>query len=836
MGGKHELSQSRDVSLRDFQRETDKLLSQGRSVLILAPTGFGKTRAAINPFCSRCANEAAPHLSTRLVYCAPLRALTYSIFSELKDLLGKYNHGQRVNPVVHHGAYPGSEFLSERAIVTTIDQYLTAFAGAPLSFSWRGGHAAAAAVLCSYSVYDEVHLLSPEKGLPLLAAMLRLRQRWGLLSTVMTGTLPSSVCDFFTNELGLTFVEPDAREVQRERDTRRKVVVDVLSKPVNWTDLVPLIERDYYEHGRVIVFVNRVRDAQNLWRELRQNSHLPAESVKLAHARYFPSDRERIDRELQEKFGRYSNWRGVLVTTQVAEAGLNISASAVYSQLSPIDSLLQRSGRCARFTAGGCTVEGRLVIFALDEDNPHVPYNKTIWERTRETVQDLSGTLTWQVEKQLVDHVLSEPYQYWVRGEPYYPDKKGKKKVSRRARGKGLTPGQALSAYEEAFRGRSPAVIENSLREMLNVKVVIYPISTHEDARTFLKTLEEEEKKPWVARRVPESVSLPLSALHGLSHLQHGIRRLYRSSSEKIKGMSQRKNRWQLISDPPIIPNGVYVLHPDDAGYTRVMGMTLQRNPGEGIGELTLLSSDWILSHSWVRKWRARDQSYVEHVEGTVRAAARIWTLYAPFISLWAEKVLELEDGKKGEDFSEALWPLVQTAVAFHDVGKLQVSWQQGLRKATEEGLRVDGPIARTAIKKARFLPSHANYAYILLKRVYEVLGVPEPFRRFIALASARHHTIGFNDTVGWQGTELVSEAGTLLTGGVLAQLLPEDELRTAVDRFLTDLSSSRSKIQRETIDSPSPADDFYLLYCVVNRIVKLADWEDAAGKEVELC
>src|SRR5690606_41661946 len=72
---------------------------------------------------------------------------------------------------VHHGGRPESRTFAENAVATTIDQYLTAFAGAPLSFADSAGHAAAGATLASYSVFDEVHLLEPGKGLSLLAAV-----------------------------------------------------------------------------------------------------------------------------------------------------------------------------------------------------------------------------------------------------------------------------------------------------------------------------------------------------------------------------------------------------------------------------------------------------------------------------------------------------------------------------------------------------------------------------------------------------------------------------------------------------------------------------------------
>ncbi|MCS7263529.1 MAG: DEAD/DEAH box helicase, partial [Armatimonadetes bacterium] len=131
---------------REFQRYAFEKLESRRSVLIIAPTGLGKTRAALCPFINKLYKRGL--LGTRLLYALPLRALTKGVVEELQQLC------PTLQPTVHHGDEPESEFFSERAIVTTVDQYFTAFAGAPLSWASHFSHAAAGAVLTSYSVFD----------------------------------------------------------------------------------------------------------------------------------------------------------------------------------------------------------------------------------------------------------------------------------------------------------------------------------------------------------------------------------------------------------------------------------------------------------------------------------------------------------------------------------------------------------------------------------------------------------------------------------------------------------------------------------------------------------
>jgi len=269
------------VSSYDFQRCAKHILKTGQSVLIIAPTGLGKTRAALQPFIQTLNGNSLFErlLGTRLIYTLPLRALARGVEEELQGL------NASLQPVVHHGDEPESQFFSEKCIITTIDQYLTAFAGAPLSWASHLSHAAAGAVLTSYSVFDEVHLLSAQKGLPLLFAMLYLRKRWGLLSCVMTATLPPSVINFLQEYCGLVKIEASDSDIQ-QRDGWRKVSLELVGSrhqgssfswdEKNETALAEFVQEKWEQWSRldvdgprkIIVFVNTVDRAVKVYEEL----------------------------------------------------------------------------------------------------------------------------------------------------------------------------------------------------------------------------------------------------------------------------------------------------------------------------------------------------------------------------------------------------------------------------------------------------------------------------------------------------------------------------------------------------------------------------------------
>jgi CRISPR-associated endonuclease/helicase Cas3 len=437
---------------RNFQRDALKMLKDGKSVLVIAPTGLGKTRAGLRPFLQEQQNNAL--LGTRLIYTLPLRALARGVEDECRSL--------DLCPVIHHGDEPESEFFSERLVVTTIDQYLTAFAGAPLSWASHLSHAAAGAVLTSYSVFDEVHLLSPQKGLQLLFALLYLRKRWGLLSCVMTATLPLSVMEFFLKFCGLVKIEASEEDIE-QRDSWRKVYLQLNGVRDNdrfvWNEkdeksLVEFVKEQWDAWGnlnvhgpqKVIVFLNTVERAIQVYDELTrlfQNQGGP--EVILVHSRFTKDDRRNVEDKLSQFFGKNANTHpAILVTTQVAEAGLNISAPLVITELCPMDSLIQRVGRCQRFNHDGSPErKGKVIVVKPAGDKWYVPYIDQVRlvevghdkkeKEKRDTSRPLRAIeftqivlemevgnqelpLNWQKEQELITKALDRLYKAYLAG------------------------------------------------------------------------------------------------------------------------------------------------------------------------------------------------------------------------------------------------------------------------------------------------------------------------------------------------------------------------------------------------------------------------------------
>jgi len=99
--------------------------------------------------------------------------------------------------------------------------------------------------------------------------------------------------------------------------------------------------------SRTLVVVNTVARALNIYERMQKLVRERALSIPvvLVHSRFRPNDRRlAVDRLLAEPTPEGT----VVVSTQVVEAGVDVSAATLFTELAPWPSLVQRFGRCNR--------------------------------------------------------------------------------------------------------------------------------------------------------------------------------------------------------------------------------------------------------------------------------------------------------------------------------------------------------------------------------------------------------------------------------------------------------------------------------------------------------
>ena len=105
------------------------------------------------------------------------------------------------------------------------------------------------------------------------------------------------------------------------------------------------------EHRRnhmTLVIVNQVKRAQELLRQVQKllaHWPRPVPELALVHSRFRPADRER---EMGKIVGSGAKQDIIVVATQAVEAGVDISAAVMFTELAPWASMVQRFGRANR--------------------------------------------------------------------------------------------------------------------------------------------------------------------------------------------------------------------------------------------------------------------------------------------------------------------------------------------------------------------------------------------------------------------------------------------------------------------------------------------------------
>ncbi len=320
----------------DYQRRVADLLLAGQNVILQAPTGAGKTYAALLPFIE--AQEHHWDFPKQCIYAVPMRTLANQfVVSEL---------GLAQEAAILTGEHPDDVALSHSLVFATIDQVLSSFLMTPYSLSRSMANVNAGAIASSYLVLDEFHLYDPQEMLPTAIEMLRIL-RGVAPFLLMTATFSHDMLHGLADALHAVVVPETSTAASAlaalpsQQKTRRYHVAE---QPLDAREVLAKHQR------RSLVICNTVERAQRLFLELKADAGRYDE-VLLLHSRFLPADRAVIEERLRTSFGRDAATEKscIAVATQAIEVGLDITCDTLHTELAPANAILQRAGRCARY-------------------------------------------------------------------------------------------------------------------------------------------------------------------------------------------------------------------------------------------------------------------------------------------------------------------------------------------------------------------------------------------------------------------------------------------------------------------------------------------------------
>jgi len=325
-------------SLTEVQERAIPEVLRGKNVLIIGPTGYGKTEASLLPVLSKIRKEK----SIAALYITPLRSLNRDLLRRFKEWCETYG----ITSDIRHGDTTLSERAKQRKnppqIVLTTIESLQALLVAPVMRKHL--------VNVRYVIIDEVHdILDNKRGAQLSLSLERLR-RVAFFSVIgISATLPNP-----TDAAALIFSNKEYSVI--EVGKKRKIELSVIYEPDREKRLGKI--KELVESNRSLLFVNTRSTAEEIGGWLKENKA----PIEVHHGSL--SKEVRIVAEDGFKNGTIKS----LVCTSSLELGIDIGdADLVLQYGSPhqVFRLIQRVGR------SGHSVEGvpRGILFPLDFDD-----------------------------------------------------------------------------------------------------------------------------------------------------------------------------------------------------------------------------------------------------------------------------------------------------------------------------------------------------------------------------------------------------------------------------------------------------------------------------------
>ncbi|HET9920407.1 MAG TPA: CRISPR-associated helicase Cas3', partial [Ktedonobacteraceae bacterium] len=756
---------------RQFQRNVHEILMRGKNVILQAPTGAGKTRAALQPYIQNLMREE--HLLPRTcLYATPMRVLSNQFYQQYHarltgieqqqgtDFIRLYQKLGREPISIQTGEQQDDPQFESLLTFCTIDQLLASFLGVPYSVDSRKANLNVAAVFGSYLVLDEFHLypLSREGescfGARTTAlSMLRLLQsttRFILMTATFSTHLLTELKRLLNAEI-VSLSDDELAQIAEGRERRFARAPAALSANA-------VLEK----HDRCsLVICNTVLRAQQMYWQIRQRVREQEEDIEvvLLHSRLTAKDRkERSEKvihnlgqapkewEGEERFGwkdgQYYGKNLIVVATQVVEVGLDISAQMLHTELAPANSLIQRAGRCARFAQQKGTV---IVYPLLDEQGEAIsakPYHQSLCESTWSALQNiaLDQVVGFREEQELIDAVHTE---------------EDRELLERYEKNRDVIEKNIFSSLNEHKRG----VVSSLIRDVEQVHILIHDdpngaiqeepwcwqsFALHPDSLAgSWQALQENEDGPgWVCK---QAIAVPEGDADADS------RQKVRYQWEDI-ATSNRSGVAETLRGALMV-----VLPPELATYHDELGFVLLD------GRLDIKSTGY-QSEPLEKKKSGRpdifirQQSYLEHISGLVLAYNRGIRQSIQYAAEHLEDQLQVPRGSIDQ--------AIRLALACHDIGKLSEGWQhwawewqnllfqkgwsaqppQGFFAKTDYDSHSDHRIWQRDLKVPR--PPHACESVaagveLIAESLYQQIGEEhsELFLRAVCGAIARHHT-----------------------------------------------------------------------------------------------
>ncbi|NJF24278.1 CRISPR-associated helicase Cas3' [Thermococcus sp. Bubb.Bath] len=372
------------------------------NLLLRAPTGYGKTEAALL-WANRNAFRNKEGITSRIFYVLPYKASINAMHQRMMDIFSDPS----LVGVLHSSAsfYLYTSALEYRRLsslyhkiytplkVTTPFQLMKAFFGV-------GFHEMLKTELSgSLLIFDEIHAYEPNV-LGIILAMLNELEGLKAKIMVMTATLPDFLEELIKNTADFKELKTPAEEADRFTRHRVHVVDGGMASVEELIDELGLHRKVKKTSRPALIACNSVDRAVSVYKELSGDYR-----VLLLHSRFTQGDREAKEKTLLEKISDYD----FVVATQVVEVSLDVSFSTILTEPAPLDALIQRFGRVNRQGWREGRIEDVYVLTKGSDADRKIYKPYKVVEESVKILQEFDGR---ELRESIIPKLVSKAYAH----------------------------------------------------------------------------------------------------------------------------------------------------------------------------------------------------------------------------------------------------------------------------------------------------------------------------------------------------------------------------------------------------------------------------------------
>lgn len=319
-----------------FHQEINTSLktTNGNILSITAPTGIGKTLANIKIALSRARNDSV------IIYALPFINIIDQTLETLHRILEETEYDATTVLPYHHLAdyeyrkkdyeQPSIQHVlvenwhSQIVVTTFVSLFESLFTNRKVPFFYK--------LLNSVVILDEVQSIPHKYWEPLSQIMNELTQ-FGATIILSTATQP----------MILSNTQSIVKKEYNHLINRTKIY---FHGEIDYAEFVKIVEKEteqcIKENKKLLIVLNTIRESKELFKYLYERFN--QENLYYLSSNVIPKQRIERLKNLKQLKGKPA----ICVSTQVIEAGVDISFDKVIRDEGPLDSIIQVTGRCNR--------------------------------------------------------------------------------------------------------------------------------------------------------------------------------------------------------------------------------------------------------------------------------------------------------------------------------------------------------------------------------------------------------------------------------------------------------------------------------------------------------